>query len=184
MGYRNREIEKKYVIDKKTTGYEDAKTQIKALLGKINRTIDESSRDYYWKPVKGQKGDFLRLRFMPDGSGQLTVKDADRGSNFNRVEIDVEVDDAAQCLEYQEYVHGDHYGSVFKSYYVMFLELDEHTTVSVYKVRGDTEGRIFVEIEAKTQARVEELNKLISKEVPLTYEPRSLYQIFVEGKKS
>lgn len=181
MGHRNREIEKKFVVSKSSMSYEDTIKAIKPLLNNITKTIEDGSKDFYWKIQRPLKGDFIRLRYMPDGTGQLTVKEADRGSNLNRIEIDVDVDDAEQCYKYQAHIHGEEAGSVFKNYFVMFLDHDEHQTVSIYRVRGDS--RVFVEIEAKTQAKVEELTKLIIKDVGLTYETRSLCQIFIEGKK-
>lgn len=149
----------------------------------VTSTVEDASRDFYWKTQGKLNGDFLRVRYNPDGTGQLTVKEADRGSNFNRVEIDVEVVSAEQCYKYQSHVHGPETGSVFKTYFVYILENDEHKTISIYKVRGDEDKRVFVEIEARTQAEVEALERKIRAEVPIDYEPRNLYQIFIEGKK-
>lgn len=178
MGYKNREIEKKFVTP--NTTLDTATSQIKGII-EYKSEISEASRDLYWQSPEAGKVDFIRLRYFPDGSGQLTIKHSDRGSNVNRVEIDVVVKDPDQAKKFLEYLYGDATGSIFKHYNVLFLDDDDHTTISIYRVRGDQ--RIFVEVEAKTQAKVDQLQRSIEKVMTLEHQTKSLYQLFVESKK-
>jgi adenylate cyclase class IV len=179
MGWKNREIERKFVVP--GSSLDQCIENVKKVLSNWDHDIHEASSDFYWRPLKGMKGDFIRVRFMPDGSGQLTVKEADRGENTNRVEIDVVVEDPNQCRKFWEHLIGPSTGAVCKEYKVFFLDKDETTTISVYRVRGDK--RIFLEVEAKTLAEVDRLVKLIEKAVTLNPETKSLYQLFVEVKE-
>lgn len=177
MGYRNREIEKKYVASK--VSMEDAIKLVGEVLEDWESILHDASKDFYWDLPKGVTGDFVRLRYMPEGSGQLTVKHADRNDNTNRVEIDVEVTEPDQGKALLTHLFGDATKSVHKEYYVFFLE-NKDTTISIYRVRGDK--RIFIEIEARTLDRVNKLEKLIGAAIEMNREPRSLYQIFVREK--
>lgn len=177
MGYRNREIERKFILPDAT--YEGAIQTVAQVLGTWESIIDDASRDYYWKVPQNLNADFLRLRFMPAGTGQLTIKQADRGDNTNRVEFDVEVTEPEHCRKMLTHLMGEPTGSIYKQYYVFFLE-NQDTTVSIYRVRGDK--RIFCEVEARTLARVEQLVKQIGAKMTMTPETRSLFQIFMEEK--
>jgi len=179
MGYRNREIEKKFVVE--NANY--AKT-IELLEGifDYDRKLVDASKDYYWHPQGGMKASFARLRYMPDGSGQMTIKYADRDSNLNRVEIDVKIDEPGQAKKFMTQLLGDPCGSIYKKYHVLFLG-DEHTTISVYAVRGDKESRVFVEAEATSVSKLEALEKKIGDSLILKHEPRSLYEIFFKEAK-
>lgn len=178
MGHKNREIEKKFVIEGKAM--KKVSTIIHDALRRDFQTVlKDESRDYYWSPQKGMKADFIRLRLMPDGTGQLTVKWSDRGSTTNRVEIDVTVPDPEQCRKYLTQVHGKPTGSIYKEYHVYFMDKFD-TNVSVYQVKGDS--RVFVEVEAHTLARVNGLVKKVGTALEMAPETRSLYQIFIEGK--
>jgi adenylate cyclase class IV len=174
MGYRNREIEKKFVV----TGTTYAKTvEYLEEIFDFDRKIVDASKDYYWHASPTMKGDFARLRYMPgkDGGGQMTIKHADRESNLNRVEIDVQVDNPDQAKKFLVQMLGEPCGSIYKKYHVLFLG-DEHTTVSVYSVRGDP--RVFVELEATSVSKLEALQKKIGTALAMEQESRSLYQIF------
>jgi adenylate cyclase class IV len=177
MGYRNREVEKKYVVEKTTMKI--TIENMRELLGPVVDVLQNGSKDFYWRTPKGCNADFIRLRNMPDGSAQLTVKHADKIGNTNRVEIDVEItkEQVPQTAKFLDQVFGKTNGSVYKEYYVFFLD-DKDTTVSVYRVRGDK--RVFVELEARNLDGVNKLEKLIGEKVILKYEPRSLYQIFIK----
>lgn len=178
MGYRNREKERKFLVSSNVS-YDQAITLVKEVFPHCERIIDDCSRDYYWNLVEGLKGDFIRLRMMPDGSAQLTVKHADKGSNTNRVEVDVGIplDQVDQVKAFLEYVHGPISGSVMKDYFVFFLAADDHTTVSIYQVIGDK--RLFVEVEAKTIKKIDELVTQIEEKVSITPIKESLYQLFI-----
>jgi len=179
MGHKNREKEKKFVVPGVTL--DESVAILKKIIPDCKRTIVDASRDYYWTPPREFNADFIRLRYMPDGTGELTIKQADRGGNTNRVEIDVEVKDPDQCKKFWEHAVGPVTGSVYKDYHVFFLDDDEHTTLSLYRVRGDK--RIFFEAEAKTIAQVDQLAKQVGTAMTLEPESRSLYQIFIEKRE-
>ncbi len=173
MGYRNREIEKKFLAPGLTL--EEGMAKIRSALTEWDSILTDASRDYYWSP-RGLNADFIRLRYMPEGDGQLTIKQADKDGNTDRVEIDVRVDDPDQCRKLLEHLMGPPTGSIYKEYHVFFLDKRD-TTISLYRVRGDK--RVFVEVEARTIERVERLEKLVGTVMSLERELRSLYQIFV-----
>jgi adenylate cyclase class IV len=181
MGYRNREIEKKYTVE--AGSYNETVEALEGIFD-YDRKIVDASKDYYWHAPTGMKADFGRLRFMPKGGGQMTIKYADRESNLNRVEIDVEVDDTNQAKKFMTQIMGEPCGSIYKKYHVLFLG-DEHTTVSVYSVRGDPKKRVFVEVEATSESKLAALEKKIIDEgkVTIKHEPRALYQIFFKEEK-
>lgn len=173
MGYRNREIEKKFTAE---IGYKDATKLLESIFD-YDRKIVNASKDYYWHPGPGMQASFIRLRYMPDGTGQLTIKHADRDTNLNRIEIDVATKEPDQAKKFLQQLVGEPCGSIFKKYHVLFMG-DEYTTVSIYQVRGDS--RTFIEIEATSMAKLEALEKKVAADgkLVLTYEPRSLYEIF------
>lgn len=179
MGFRNREIEKKFIVKNKTYG--QAAEYLESIFD-FDRKIVNASKDYYWHALPNTKVSFVRLRYMPNGTGQMTTKYMDKDTNLNRVEIDVEIDDPDQGKRFMNQVFGDPCGSIYKKYHVLILG-DEHTTVSIYSVRGDA-GRVFVELEAKSLAALEKIEAKVGADLELVYEPRSLYQIFFEKDKA
>lgn len=178
MGYKDREIEKKYLVP--DGNYEDTVALVKSSLNKWDKLIENGSNDFYWKVPVGLIGDFIRLRYLPEGKGQLTVKHADKETNVNRVEIDVVVENPDEAKKFLVHVMGEPIGKLYKEYTVFFIK-DEFTTISVYRVRGDK--RIFLEVEAKTVAHVDKLSKTLNKAIPLDQQEKSLYQIFFGDKK-
>lgn len=171
MGWKNREIEKKFVVEG------SLKKAIAAVSKAIiwDSEISDASHDYYWHSKDGLNADFLRLRYMPSGSGELTLKQADRGTNTNRVEIDVEVSDPDQCRALLRHLLGPSAGTVFKRYHVFFIR--GGATVSLYQVRGDR--RVFLEVEARSLRGVNLITERLRTVLRTKVEQRSLYQIFI-----
>lgn len=180
MGHKNREIEKKFTVD--NGNLDEVQSLIYQTLGdkNVDSILHDASRDYYWDTPKGLNADFIRLRIMPDDTAQLTLKHTDKGDNTDRIEIDVPVGSPDQGRAFLNHLIGESTGSVYKEYYVFFLDKRD-TTVSVYRVRGDK--RIFVEIEARSLERVEKLVERVGTTVVLNPEARSLYQIFIQKKE-
>jgi len=178
MGHANREIERKFVVTGKSL-IEVSNAVAKSLRREFRELVTDESSDIYWKAGRGAKADFIRLRMMPDGTGQLTVKWTDRGSTTNRIEIDVVVPDPVQCQKFLTQVHGKPEGSISKEYHVYLIDKMD-TNVSVYQVDGDK--RVFLEVEARTLERVSRLCKQVGTAIKMEREKRSLYQIFVKGQ--
>jgi adenylate cyclase class IV len=180
MGYRNREIEKKFEI-KNGWRYDATAKTVKCCLRKlIKKIIHGDSTDIYFNTPKSIKADFARVRMMPHGEAQMTVKHSDKGSTTNRVEIDVDVKDPAQAIAICTQFFGLPARSVRKRYSVFFLDKKD-TNVSIYKVQGD--HRIFLEIEARDIKKVERITKKLKKAIDLHHEKKSIYQLFVKGRK-
>jgi adenylate cyclase class IV len=183
MGYNNREIEKKYVVtDPKNTFNKVAKILTDNFSDRFLKNCWDggTSKDFYWKSPNARGADFVRLRFMPDGSGQLTLKKADRGTNVDRIEIDVEVKNPKQTYKFLSQLLGKPLGKIQKNYQVTYLD-DGGSNISVYKVHGNP--AVFIEIEARSLSYVNKIEKKLSGFIAIKQERRSLYQVFFGGKK-
>jgi adenylate cyclase class IV len=178
MGYRNREIETKLEVIGTPSLDKVAKSVDRIFGYKCTKTIVDRKKDVYWKTPKESKADFVRLRHLEDGRAHVTVKFADKGSNENRVEIDLVVDDPQQAYALLAQVFGKPKGTIDKRYFVYFLE-DEHTTVSVYRVMGDR--TVYIEAEAKSLRRMGSIVRRLGKQLPWKLKKlnKSLYQIYL-----
>jgi adenylate cyclase class IV len=182
VGYKNREIELK-LLAKNIKSIEDVAKKIEKVFN-YKKTVCGKSKDVYWDPIKGCKADFVRLRNYPESWPEVTVKYTDRGSNFDRVEIDLSVESSKNATEIMKSLLGNPRGSITKEYQVYFLD-DKDTNISVYKIEKDS--RIFIEIEARTKKKVLEVKNSLLKYIPeleLSVIEKSLYEIFLNKKKS
>jgi hypothetical protein len=180
MGYRNREKEIKLRVDGTTSRTLVDKLVQEMFKDHIERSILASSKDVYWGlPSKNNK--FIRVRYMAgeNGKGQMTIKDRDKGIVSDRIEIDVSVDSADQCVLALTAALGRPHGVIHKTYSVLFLDEEKETNISVYKVTGD--DRVFVEVEARRNDIVEKIVRRIEKELPFKTErsTESLFDIFI-----
>ena len=148
MGFLNREIELKLVA-KGQTSLEQVADLIASKI-RAKKTLAGFSKDIFWKAPHGRK-DFVRLRYLDGGKAQVTLKRIDKGDNFDREEIDLEVQDPDQARELLSSLLGEPLGAVKKTYKVFWTDTKD-TTISVYKVNGD--ARIFIEIEARSRKKV------------------------------
>lgn len=174
MAARNREIESKWWVASSMDAVRSALES--ALAGKRDDVIAAQGVDTYWALTDTK---FIRVRERGDGC-QITVKDKDRSSNHNRVEIDVDcVSDTKQAMKLLTAVHGESTGSLDKSYWVYWLKgKDEHTNISLYTVKGHP--GTFIEFEAPTQAMLMEIEAKYLKGLgELKREPKSLYELFI-----
>lgn len=187
MGYRNREVELKLLVD----GHSTMASVERAIRPLLSELTDQQARpvvvgcaaDTYWAAPDESPADFIRLRILDEedargNPAQITLKSSDKGSNINRIEVDLGVSDHSQANKLLTLMLGDPLGQVTKRYTVFFLE-DIHTTVSVYKVMKDK--RIFVEVEATTLKRVKEITKILMDQGGLKFTriPQSLFEMFV-----
>jgi adenylate cyclase class IV len=180
MGYKNREIEKKYVVADSKHTFKKVCDLVDALFKNTIFSEKGSSKDFYWHSPRPSAADFIRLRNMPDGTGQLTLKRADRGSNINRIEIDVEIPNPKQTHKFLNQLLGRPVGTIHKDYSALFIDNNE-TSVSVYKIKGNP--KVFIEIEARSLSLVNKISKQISSVIEMRQEKRSLYQLFFRETK-
>lgn len=185
MGYRNREVEIKLLVEntnKLPLAKEMVEGWVKTMYPEFDYVIGHATDLYWHAPDQGQ-GDFVRLRRTSDNRAQITMKGTDKDDITNRIEIDLEVEDYRQARILMEGLHGEPVEKVQKRYHVYFLENDD-TTISVYQVTKDP--RVFVEIEARTKRRVKELTKSLldfDQNFKYSWVNSSLYKIFVEKTK-
>lgn len=181
MGYRNREIEIKLLVEgtsKLPLMKETVEAWVTSLYPDFDYVIGNATDLYWHAPDRGQ-GDFVRLRRTSGNKAQITMKGTDKDDITNRIEIDLEVDDYKQARVLMEGLHGDPIERVKKKYHVYFLENDD-TTISVYQVTKDS--RVFIEIEGRTKKRVRELTAALlafNDNFQYTWVNSSLYNIFV-----
>ena len=181
MGYQNREVEVKLLV----TNY----SKMAAVDKRINEFLKEfypnadyfkgKAGDMYWKAQNDVPGDFVRLRRKPgQKGGYMTIKCQDKEVVTDRIEIDVDIPDLTQAVRLFTAERGHCAGDVVKTYHVYVLE-DEHTTISVYKIVNDP--RVFLEVEAKTNKRVQEITKAILDQTDLEMQwvNNSVFDIFV-----
>jgi hypothetical protein len=179
MGFNNREKEIKLLVE----GCADRK-KIDKLCRKLFRpvhTVDNKQRtDYFWT---SPKCNFYRVRQMGDkisGPGQTTVKKCDKGDNVDRLEIDVDVDNALQAIKQKTADTGKKPDTVCKIYSVLFLD-DKETNISVYQVANDK--NVFIEVEARNLRQVNQIVNSLKDLLPynLRQIKNSLYEMFVLG---
>ena len=196
MGYKNREIEVKMVVMKGQCPLNDISDINRSISNHFSKSrlkyIEGFSADTYWNKINNpHKIGFFRVREMEDGTCQLTVKEQDKGNNYDRVEIDVgSYDSPKQAILLMTQLLGPNLGVIKKKYYVHVLDSDheEKPTVSVYQIKGD--NRVFVEIEAHSSNEVERLKEEVAEVLRLPFgvhlevETNSLFSIFIKGAKS
>lgn len=180
MGHRNREIETKLEIRGRT--YESVCLLLNALLADEKPIIRVgSSVDTYW-PVHDPNApaQFLRVRER-DGIRQITVKGKDRDTNTNRIEIDI--DSTSEVFKIHRLIRtilGKPAGIVCKTYRVWELE-SEYDTVCAYEVTTPSYPHVIVEVEARSEERMQQLLVSVRRALPSATETGwSLYEKFIE----
>jgi adenylate cyclase class IV len=189
MSYRDREIETKLVVNGITL---DAVADIlRGLFHSVTtRMVYGSSMDTYWALTGDQKADFIRMRRLDNGITQITVKGQDRGNALNRMEIDVDTTtDAGKVQKLLTAAHGKATGNIKKTYYVYWLGLDEHTTISCYRVDQPEYPGVIIEAEATNETRMLELEFKILEHfavigIKCERAPGSLFNMFIEKERS
>jgi len=186
MGYKNREIEVKLLVEsaKSYTQVNQIVSDFMEVLYPDFEKISGRSYDLYWAAPKDSNADFIRLRRTDDRRAVITLKASDNGNNVDRVEIDLEVDDYDQSKEILIALRGDPV-KLTKRYDVYFLE-NSDTNISVYQVSGD--DKVFIEVEGRTSHRVNELchklNNLFCHGMMINLHQvnNSLYQMYIQKR--
>lgn len=179
MGHKNREIEVKMLVK----GCKSLKKIEKHCISMFTplHVISDQRTDYYWS---APATDFVRVRQMErskKGYGQMTVKKTDRGDNFDRLEIDLNIYDVNQAVKLKTAEYGKPPKKLKKRYTILFLDNVE-TNVSVYQI--DKDKRIFIEVESRNAKKVNKLVAILMSKLPFPLEvvKKSLYDIFILKK--
>lgn len=185
MGYRGREIETKLLVS--NASLNGVCSVLGEALSSEGPTVRfGSSIDTYWHlPWLKDKAGFLRVRER-DGIRQITLKLKDRGENTNRVEIDLDcISDTGKIHRLFKYMLGKPAGVIAKTYHVWELE-SEYDTVCAYQVTTPDFSPVVVEVEAKSEERMAELDDLVHQALCTSYQsyevayaPGSLYEMFI-----
>lgn len=190
MGFRGREVETKYII--KGIGLNDVCNELDKLL-RTESPVRKwgSSIDTYWTIGGDNRADFARVRER-DGIRQLTVKGKDKGTNDNRIEIDLDCTSSTSDIhKWFNAAFGKSAGAVGKSYYVWEMASSEHDTVTAYVVDTDENLKhsVVMEFEARTMAGVTKLENLVldslrqSANITVEKAPGSLYEMCITKEK-
>lgn len=194
MAANNREIELKFTAHstegKSLTANYVFGTVLKSteklgIVDKVHHNLRSS--DVYWHGSRGGKAQSVRVRTHPGhrNGGEVTVKTKDNGTNENRVEKDLHVDDPVQAISLFNELLGPRAATVTKTY-SLILTTREGESISVYEVEGDSKQRLFVEAETDTEERLAKLveevkNSLSLGQIVLESHDGSIYETFVMG---
>lgn len=182
MAYKGREIEVKLQV-KGVRGMATVERLLAGLTKRAKRVIRGRSDDTYFRPPAGAKADFVRLRRPnKDDVAKLTIKYTDRASTVDRVEKESTVE-YKHMLGILLDLFGNPAGSIDKRYTVLFMGgtgTEADTAISIYQIVGDP--RVFVEVEAKTHAKMMHWYRAVQRALPFELVPQnqSLYSLFVE----
>lgn len=149
----------------------------------MNRMMYGQSSDTYWKISDSKsKADFLRIR-MRDRDIEMTIKGKDKGTNTDRLEIDLLCTGSYKDThKFASALYGESIGSITKNYYVFFLNFTD--TISCYELTQPEYGKIFVEVEASSKNKMLELEAqvreaFVREGLRIEQAPGSLYEMFL-----
>jgi hypothetical protein len=163
MGFKNREIEKKFTLTGADLNWVTMEIDKIMRAESHVRRFGSSNDTYFTVGDPNVVADFARVRER-DGIRQLTVKGKDKGSNDDRVEIDIDcTSPTSTILKFFTALLGPTAGIVGKSYYVWETSASEYDTVTAYTVDTDEslKNSVILEFEARTMAGVERLERLV-----------------------
>lgn len=168
----NREIERKFIFRANT--FDNLRTLLIERYGDPERG---SGRDYFYK--SHGIAEFLRLREMPNGRGELTSKVLDTESVQDREELNVGVVDFAETHRILKRTQ-EYKGCLIKNYCNWFL--DGGTALTLYVVHCDSQ-HVFFEIEAETEGEVDALHQSLVFCFPdrLQIAGESLFKMYLGG---
>jgi len=141
----------------------------------------ETIDDYWLTPGKG---DFVRLRssrgrrLNGDKSSlkEITVKHKDKGSNLDRLEINVEVEKVLDTRALLRTVLGTPLGRIHKLKEAIIFDEDK-VVASIAELE---DGRIWIEVEGPTVGSLKEHDDLLNTMFALEREKRSFVEIYLE----
>lgn len=179
----NREKERKYRVN--GLEYWETPGRLCDVVGEraISHTVDCKTNDWYWKI--GAAPQFVRLRdswgMTPEGFSrqllEITAKEKDLGNNWNRKEINTGVTRAQDAYKLLEMMAGAPLGKIHKIEWVAWGK--DGVIFSVSQVHGT----VFLEVEHEDEDVVRRYATLLESRMDLTPEPRSFFELYIEGKK-
>lgn len=184
MSYRNREIESKLVV------YDRSLSEVDQVLASLygegkTRLLFGSSVDTYWRIDNPDvEADFIRMRER-DGIRQITVKGKDRGTNLDRLEVDVDsTSEVSKITRLLTAAFGKPAGKIGKTYYVYWPSTSEHTTVCCYSLSEVDYPHIIVEVETTSRDKMLEMEAEVvsafgEKGMRIERAPGSLFELFI-----
>lgn len=162
MGYRNREKEKKLLV---ALDMPSVRSVLKQMLHGVPGVIHRKgeSMDTYWHAPTEYGMQMVRVRDR-DTFRQLTIKGKDKGTNLDRVELDLDTPSShSRALRFMRLILGPPIGTISKRYHVWEMD-GEFETVSCYRVQGPgnvLKGLTVIEVEAMDIPRVLELEQMV-----------------------
>jgi len=138
------------------------------------------TRDYYFPCPKDLQMLRLRDSYGTDELGfskqlqELTVKRKDTGSNFNRLETNVELKSCKSMYQALELLYGEPYVTIHKDERVIFTQ--DGMIISLAIVEDDPD--IFLEVEGPTEDKVNQYVRVLEIWYNMLPELRSLIEIF------
>lgn len=169
-----RELERKYLlkgVDSFTTLRELSNILGSTLRDYIEYVEYGLDTDSYW-----ELSDNSQIRYRKDSEGheELTFKQADTSSIEDRAEWNLDV--MGPTLEFCVATWGPMCKQIDKSW--IKIEMDDETEVALYKVKGDGQQRIFLEIEVKQLDLLDRWEKRVAPIFSLERVYQSLFQLF------
>lgn len=176
---KNREIELKYVTN---LSFEATSRALGHMVPYPIETFKGIGTDYIWD-LSGRcpNVDLLRVRDNNSGGGEMTTKKKDRGSNFDRMEKNIEVDDPKQAVNLLTDIHGAPNYVFSKEIVVLCDEDDPDLVISAYRILG--RDGTFIEVESPEAYDVQAfgakvLDVFSRLGAKIRQEPRSLLELF------
>lgn len=147
-----------------------------------------SSVDTYWTIDNPDvDADFIRMRER-DGIRQITVKGKDKGTNLDRLEVDVDsTSEVSKITKLLSSAFGKPTGRLGKTYYVYWLGKTDHTTVCCYSMTEVDYPHVFIEVETTSMDKMLELEFQVmhafqDRDIHIERAPGSLFDMFILGK--
>lgn len=179
-----REIEVK-MIDESGRNLEQLGGLVKDFMTRVYKNFDSYERvspDYYWNNQYSQRCDFVRVRSMGDGMGQITMKHKDTDTNVDRVEIDLpHLTELNVALEFFERTFDKKPVKVTKKY---FTYVADDVALCAYQIVGDS--KVIFEVECKDEKTVNAIIGWFNNYLYMMGEPNdlkivdsSIYEMFV-----
>lgn len=177
-----REIERKFLVKDDVSFAKLEERLLELLEVPKDFILTAKTTDEYWE-VPG-RGDFVRLRnsWGRTLAGQrkvlkeITVKKKDRGSNFNRLEINAAVESILDTRALLKMILGNTCGKIEKVETVWFCP--EDLVVSLCDVNSMA---TYVEVEGKSTQQVTAWSEKIKKIARLEQEEKNLFELFIQS---
>lgn len=148
MSFRNREIESKLLVENLSLA--ETNEILRSIFPDFTRSVFGTSEDIYWT-INGQEAQFIRLRRRDDGVQEITVKARDRGTNLDRLEVDILSNSSPdKVVRLLTAAFGQPHPPVKKTYWVYWVGESQHDTVCCYQVGSE----VYIELETTSKSKL------------------------------